>query len=107
MQAVTASKLLSASCVVLLMVGLLFRAFVYGHLYLAPGEPYGISDVIELLLGSILIVFLGATAVLALVLGIKGPKHNRVAALWSSLTIIVILLVVAPLHTLVARWASA
>jgi hypothetical protein len=90
-----------------LLVGLAFRAFIYGRFYIEPGEPYGISDVIELLLSFSLICTLFVTTLLALYLGIKGPRHNRIAAGWSGLTAVAILLLVGPLHTLVARLVSA
>ena len=38
-----------------------FRAFVYANMYIAPDAPYGVSDVIELVLGVVLLAF-GAVA---------------------------------------------
>lgn len=105
--AVKAIKLLSALSVVLLLASLGFRAFVYPHIPVAPGEPYGLSDIVELLLGLALIIALVLAAILAVVLGIKGPRHNRIAAGWLGLVVVVVGVLAGPLHTVVARWASA
>ncbi|MCA1791936.1 MAG: hypothetical protein LC667_19440 [Thioalkalivibrio sp.] len=107
MHSVKAAKLLSALTVLMLFVSLSFRAFVYPHMHPAPGDPYGFSDVIELLLGSALIVVLILAAGFAVVLGIKGPPHNRLVAAWLGLLVVAVALLAGPLHGVVARWASA
>nr|AAL24540.1 orf108EGC138 [uncultured bacterium] len=106
MQGVRTAKLLSYFCVLLLAVILCFRAFVYSHLYIAPNDPYGISDIIELLLGCMLILALALSAGIALVLGVKGPRPNRLAAAWLGLVVVLVAVATGPLHTVVARLAS-
>ena len=106
MQGVRTAKLLASLCVLLLLAVLCFRAFVYPHLYIAPDDPYGISDIIELLLGWSLILALAISAVVAAVLGIKGPRFNRLAAAGLGFVVILVALVAGPLHTVVARLAS-
>jgi hypothetical protein len=107
MQGVRSAKLLSAISVLLLFASLAFRAFVYPHMPIAPGDPYGLSDVIEFLLGCVLIVVLVLAAGLAIVLVVKGPPHNRLVAGWLGVVIVAVALLAGPLHTVVARWASA
>lgn len=43
---------LGAGCLTIYIIRLVFRAFFYADMYIAPNDPYGISDVIELLLGA-------------------------------------------------------
>jgi hypothetical protein len=99
------ARLLSLSCVVLFAVGLLFRALLYRHIYIAPGDPYGLADVIEFGLGWLLIGLLVVSTVVLLVLTIRGPRHNRVAAAWLALVIGGVVVLASPLHTLAAKWA--
>lgn len=82
MDGVRIAKLFSSACILLLAANLCFRGFLYPRLYIAPGAPYGISDLIELLLGCSLILVLTASVGLAAFLGIKGPRANRLVALW-------------------------
>jgi hypothetical protein len=107
MHGIKFAKLLSALSVLSLLASLGFRAFVYPHISVAPGEPYGLSDVVELLLGWALIIILVLAGILALVLSIKGPRHNRFAAGWLGFVVVGVALLAGPLHTVVARWASA
>ena len=107
MQGERFAKLLSLLCGVLLAVMLLFRAFGYSRLPIAPGDPTGISDLIELALGSALLVALAISACMALAIGIKGPRQNRVAAIWLGVVVLLIAVLAGPLHTVVARWALA
>ena len=101
------AKGLSLLCGVLLASILLFRAFGYSRLPLASGEPTGISDLIELALGSALLVALIISAGTALAMGVKGPRQNRVAAIWLGVVALLIAVITGPLHAVVARWASA
>lgn len=106
MQGVKIAKLLSSLCILLLLAILCFRAFFYAHLYIAPEDPYGISDIIELLLGCALILVLIVSASVAAYLGIKGPQVNRLAAVCLGLVVVLVAAVTGPLHTVVARLAS-
>jgi hypothetical protein len=99
-------RLLSASCIALFAFGLFFRAVLYSRMYIAPGDPYGISDIIEFLLGWLLIGFLGLSAITVIILGIKGPRSNRIAATWLAGIVTIIALLFAPLHTLAAKLSS-
>lgn len=107
MRALVVAKVLAGACVALLAFMLAFRAFIYSRLYIAPGDPYGISDLIELGIGLLLIVLLGVTAVAAAWLAIRGPRSNRVAAIWVGLTAGAVAILAGPLHSVVARWASS
>lgn len=87
----------------LVMVG--FRFAVYGHMYIGPDDPHGLSDVIDFLLGCLLIGLLGASALCAVVLLVKGPREKRAAAVRLLALSAAILALAEPLHTLAAKWA--
>jgi hypothetical protein len=99
------AKLLGISTVATLGVFLVFRFAVYRHMYIAPNEPHGISDVIELLLGLGLMCVLGTSLVAALALAVRGPLENRVAAGWLVGVCLLVAALVDPLHSLAAKWA--
>lgn len=99
------AKLFGAASMLFFFAVLFFRFAVYRHMYLAPDEPYGLSDIVEFLLGSALMLVVGASALFALVLAVRGPRENRVAAAWLFFTCAAIGLLLDPLHTLAARWA--
>jgi hypothetical protein len=99
------AKALGILSLIIFAVGLAFRAFIYGGMYIAPGDPHGLSDVVEFLLGWLLIGLLSACVLAALLLAVRGPSANRVAAGWLLLLVAVIALLAAPLHELAARWA--
>lgn len=89
----------------LFFAGLLFRFAVYRHMYIASGDPYGISDIIEFFLGWALLITLAVAALIGLVLLVKGPRANRVAAAWLFVTCASIAVLLVPLHNLAAKWA--
>ena len=99
------ARRLGIASVSLFATGLLFRFAVYGHMYLAPDAPYGVSDLVVFALGWALLLVLGATVLFALVLAIKGPKSNRVAGAWLLFTCAAIAALLNPLHDLAAKWA--
>ena len=99
------AKLLSAAAITALVVMLAFRFAVYRHMYIAPGDPYGISDIVEFLLGLGLMFVLGISVIAAIALAVRGPKDNRIAAGWLLGVCILVAVIVEPLHTLAAKWA--
>ena len=103
--AVRLAKILGASAVTLLVAILVFRFAIYRHLYIAPGDPYGFSDVIEFYLGCALVFVLAASALSAMALIVVGPRERRVAGGWLMGACAVITLLVLPLHNLAARYA--
>jgi hypothetical protein len=83
-----------------------FRAFVYADMYIAPDAPYGISDVIELVLGVVLLALGGVAIITSLTLIARGPKSNRVAGALLGSFALLLALVLDPLHTAAAKWSS-
>ncbi len=83
-----------------------FRAFVYADMYIAPDAPYGISDVIELVLGVVLLALGAVAVVIALTLMARGPKSNRVAGALLGSLVLVLALVLDPLHNAAAKWSA-
>ena len=100
------SRILLATSALLFAIGIGFRAFIYTKLYIAPNEPYGISDLIEFFLGGLLLVIFGISALVAIFLVVRGPKANRVAAAWLVGSIVVMVALLEPLHNLAAQWSS-
>lgn len=99
------AKILGSSAIAMLLVVLVFRFAVYRHMYIAPGDPHGISDIIVLLLGLGLMGVLGVSFVAAIALAVRGPRDNRIAAGWLLGVCVLVAVVVEPLHTLAAKWA--
>lgn len=99
------AKYLGVVSLVILAAGMLFRFAIYRHVYIAPGDPYGPSDIIEFLLGWALIITLGVSVLAALVLAVKGPRPNRVAAALLLASCGLIAVLAGPLHELAAKWA--
>lgn len=99
------AKILGGTTVALLLLMLLFRFAIYRHMYKAPNDPYGISDVIEFLLGCVLALSVVVSVLGAITLLVKGPRENRVAAVWLLVTCGAVFGVADPLHSLAARFA--
>jgi hypothetical protein len=99
------SRCLLVACLGIFLFGLFFRLVIYSRMYIAPGDPYGLSDVIEFLLGWLLIGLLALSVVVSLFLVIKGPREPRLAGTWLGGVVLLIVLLVRPLHDLAVRWA--
>jgi len=69
-------RVLLLATVLLGALGLLFRATLYWSLPVAPGDPYGIADVIELLNGYLLMGLSCALIPVGLVLIIKRSVRS-------------------------------
>ena len=101
----TIAKSMAAMCVRLLAAMLCFRAFFYSHMHLEPGAPMGASDLVELVLGVLLLLAVAGAALSAGWLALKGRRERRIAARVSAVVAAVVLSA-GPRHSLVARWAS-
>jgi hypothetical protein len=99
------AKILSGSCILVLLSGLIFRGAIYSKIYIAPGDPYGLADIIEYGIGLLLTGLLAISSIVAIILAIKGPPKNRIAAGWLVTVIVSVFLLAAPLHNLAARWS--
>jgi len=99
------AKFLCIATVGALLLMVVFRFAVYRHMYIGPDDPYGLSDVIEFLLGWLLIGLLGASVLWACVLLAKAPRDNWKAALCMLLVSGLVLALAVPLHTLAGKWA--
>ncbi|WP_396271389.1 hypothetical protein [Ideonella sp.] len=85
--------------------GLAFRFAWYSRMYIGPNDPYGISDVIELILGGLLVLVLAGSVVTAIALAIQGPRENRQASKWLTLICLAVVLLLQPLHNLAAKYS--
>lgn len=107
MTGIALARILGGANLVMLSVMFLFRAFIYSRMYLAPDAPYGISDVIEMLLGWILIFLLAISGLVAAILIVKGPRTNRNAGISLALIGVAVLLLVEPLHSLACQLSAS
>jgi len=82
---------------------LVFRAFIYADMYIAPEDAYGISDLIELLLGAFFLVFLTVSILFSVVLFFKGNAQSKKSALYLVLFCLVLFFAYSPLHSIVAQ----
>jgi hypothetical protein len=83
---------------------LYFRAEIYAEMYIVPDEPYGLSDIIELLLGCVFIVLSAVSGIVALVLFFRGTKQSKIFAGGLLILHTTMYLSFGPLHTLAANY---
>ena len=83
---------------------LYFRVAIYAKMYIAPDEPYGVSEIIEFLLGCVFIFLSAVSVIVALVLFFRGRKQSKIFA--GGLTVLhaTMYLSFGPLHTLAANY---
>ena len=98
---------LSVLSVIQFLFMLYFRAAIYADMYIAPDEPYGISDIIELLLGCIFILLSVVSGIVAIVLLIRGAKQSRVFAGFLIVLHVILYVIFGPLHILAANYGIA
>lgn len=98
---------LAVLSIVLFLYMLYFRAFIYADMYIAPDEPYGISDIIELLLGAVFILLSLVSVVVSLVLFIRGTTQSKVWAVGLVVTHAIMYLSFTSMHALAASYGSA
>lgn len=95
---------LAAMTLALFAFRLYFRAFVYEGMYIAPEDPYGIADVIELMLVFLFFGLFVVSVVFSMFMFFRGAPQSRKAS-WLLLFFFVVLLVSYPsLHRLAASW---
>lgn len=99
------AKALGFMTISLLLVMLSFRFAIYRHMYKATENPYGLSDAIEFFLACALALSVVVAALSAIELLLKGPRENRIAALWLLLIFGAVYGLPDPLHRLAARFA--
>lgn len=97
---------LAVLSIVLFLYMLYFRAFIYADIYIAPDEPYGTSDIIELLLGAVFILLSLVSGVVSLASFIRGATQSKVWAVGLVVTHAVMYLSFASMHALAANYGS-
>ncbi|MBU2018290.1 MAG: NAD-dependent epimerase/dehydratase family protein, partial [Bacteroidetes bacterium] len=65
-----------------------------------PEDPYGISDIIEFLLGCVFLVFLAVSVLLSIILFFKGNVQSKKSAAFLVLFCVVLFASYIPLHQL-------
>ena len=86
--------------------GLLFRFAAYGAMPVAPGEPYGEGDVLELFHYGALLAFCGLAVLQGLVLLVLGRFDLRRLATFMCLFGLALPLVYRRLHSWIAALAA-
>ncbi len=97
---------MGALCLAHVIGMLVFRAFIYADMYKAPEDPYGISDIIEFLLGCVFLVFLAVSVLLSIILFFRGNVQSKKSAAFLVLFCVVLFASYIPLHQLAAGWGS-
>lgn len=82
-----------------------FRAAIYPNMYIEPGDPYGISDIIEFLLACLLMVLSAVSGVISFVVFFRGVKQSKILACGLIILHAAIYLSFVPLHTWAANFA--
>ncbi|MAY43226.1 MAG: hypothetical protein CMI05_13040 [Oceanospirillaceae bacterium] len=95
---------LGAISLALFVFILYFRACIYADMYIAPEDPYGISDIIEFILGCLLLALFAISAAFSVFIFFKGLPQSRKTALILIVFSASLLLLYSPLHSVAARW---
>lgn len=82
---------------------LYFRAYLYAGMYLEPNTAYGIADIIELGLGSLFLVLIALSIILAIGLFIKGSGQSKRSGTLLVVLCVALLIAYSPLHNLAAK----
>lgn len=98
---------LAVLSIALFLYMLYFRAFIYAGMYIAPDDPFGISDIIEFLLGSAFILLSLISGVVSLVLFIRGATQSKILAGGLVVTHAIMYLSFGSMHSLAANYGSA
>ena len=83
---------------------LAFRALIYADMYKAPDDPYGISDILEFLMGVVFVVFLSTSVITSIVLLFRGLPQTKKFAAGLIVFCAVLLFSFPSLHNVAARW---
>ena len=83
---------------------LVFRAFIYADMYKAPEDPYGISDILEFIMGVVFIALLALSVIISIVLMFFGKPQTKKSAVGLVVFCLVLFFSFSPLHTIAARW---
>lgn len=97
---------LGAICGLHLLMMLMFRGLWYGDLPIGAGDPYGVADIIELLLVLVFLLLLLLAVIVALVLIFRGLPQTRKTAFALIVWCVLLLIAREPLRHLVAVWAA-
>jgi len=95
---------LGLTCVAIYAFMLVFRAIIYPGMYIAPDDPYGLSDIVELFLGLIVVVLMISSVITSLILFIRGNLQSKKSALALLLLCIAIYFSYSPLHRFASSW---
>ena len=72
-----AARVLEAAAVSLAIGALLYRATVYWRFTLAPGEPYGVGDIIDFALAMLLFLVCGLCAAAGVAASMSGDGTQQ------------------------------
>lgn len=101
------SIFLASLSLILFLFMIYFRAEIYAGMYKAPDDPYGISDIIEFLLGCLFLLLITISVVSALVLAVKGARQAKFASCGVVVFNLLLFLLHGPAHEWAANYARA
>lgn len=91
---------------VLFLFMLYFRAAIYSDMYIAPGDPYGVSDIIEFILGCIFLLLSVVSGIVSVVIFFRGTYQSKLFSVGLILLHAGLYLSFGVLHTLAANYAA-
>jgi len=97
---------LGGACLAMYLFMLYFRAFIYADMYIAPGDPYGISDIIEFIVGSLMGVLFIASCIVSVLLLINGNAQSKISATLLVLLCLALYFAFSPLHNMAAKYSE-
>jgi heme/copper-type cytochrome/quinol oxidase subunit 3 len=97
---------LGGACLAMYLFMLYFRAFIYADMYIEPGDPYPISDIIEFILGALMGVLIIASCIASVLLLVNGNAQSRISAVLLVLLCLTLYLAFAPLHNMAAKYSA-
>jgi len=86
---------------------LYFRAAIYAGMYIEPDAPYGISDIIEFLLGCLFMLLSLISGITALILFFRGAKQSKIFSCGLIFLHVCLYASFNTLHNLAANYGSA
>lgn len=86
---------------------LYFRAFIYSEMYIAPGDPYGVSDIIEFILGCIFLLLSVVSGIVSVVIFFRGTYQSKLFAVGLILLHAGLYSSFGVLHTLAVNYSAA
>ena len=97
---------LAIASLALFLFMLYFRAVMYSKMYIAPGDPYGIADIIEFALGCMFLLLTVISGGTSLLLFFRGSDQSKLFAAGLVLLHVGLYFSYETLHSLAANYGA-